>query len=185
MTFALLGISGSLRRESHNRLLVREAARIFGADAYVEADLDLPLYNGDVEVINGIPESAQRLADQIVEAGAIAISSPEYNDAISGVLKNALDWVSRVKGNPLQDKPLAIMSAAAGRGGGARAQYALRLCLVPFRPRLVNGPELMVAKSGEEFDDSGRLKSELYLKILTELMVALRSEAEASAKAAT
>ena len=139
MTLTLLGISGSLRRESRNRLLVRETARMFGANAYVEADLDLPLYNGDVEVADGIPESAQRLADQIAEAGAIAISSPEYNGTISGVLKNALDWVSRVKGNSWQDMPLTIMSAA-GRGGGARAQYALRLCLVPFRPRLVKEP---------------------------------------------
>lgn len=184
MTCTLLGISGSLRRESHNRLLVREAARVFGADGYVEADIDLPLYNGDVENTDGIPKSVQRLAEQIAKAGAIAISSPEYNGAVSGVLKNALDWVSRVKGNPWRDKPLAIMSAAAGRAGGARTQFALRHCLVPFRPRLVPGPELMVARSAEEFDDAGRLKSELYLKTLTELMDGLRAEAEAAAKIA-
>ncbi len=174
-----LGISGSLRRDSFNRKLIREAARLYGADRYIEADLDLPLFNEDIEDSTGIPASVQTLADQIAGADSVVISACEYNKSISGVLKNALDWVSRTKGSPWRDKPLAIMSAAGGRAGGERAQFALRLCLVSFRPRLVPGPELMVARAEHEFDADGRLTNERYLKVLTEQMEQLRAEATA------
>ncbi|MEJ2036038.1 MAG: NAD(P)H-dependent oxidoreductase, partial [Maritimibacter sp.] len=103
--FTLLGISGALRQGSTNRLLLREAVRAFGAASLVEADLRLPLYDGDLEEASGIPTPVQRLADQIAAADAVLISTPEYNKNISGVLKNALDWVSRVKGNPWNGKP--------------------------------------------------------------------------------
>lgn len=173
----LLTISGSLRTGSFNRMLVAEAARLFGAELTV-ADLNLPLYNGDVEHAQGIPGEVQILADQIAAADAVAISTPEYNQALSGVLKNALDWVSRTKEKPWLDKPVAIMSAAAGRAGGARAQYSLRLALTPFQPRLLTGPEVMVAGAAREFDDNGTLKNERYLASLQALMDKLRTEAE-------
>lgn len=173
----LLGISGALRAASTNRLLLAEARRAFGEANHTEADLRLPLYDGDLEEAEGIPLAVQTLADQIKSADAIVISTPEYNKALSGVLKNALDWVSRTKGGPWKDKPVAILSAAAGRAGGERSQYSLRLCLTPFRPRLLTGPEVMVANSGEAFDDQGRLKDERTLKGLTELMQSLRAEA--------
>jgi len=105
----------------------------------------------------------------------VIISTPEYNKALSGVLKNALDWVSRTKGGPWCDKPVAIMSAAAGRAGGERAQFSLRLCLNPFRPRVIPGPELMLADSGNQFDEDGNLTGELYRKTLSELMDQLRT----------
>jgi chromate reductase len=175
----LLGISGSLRKDATNRLLIREAARIYAPEHFVEADLDLPLFNEDLEA-DGIPAAVQTLSDQIADADAVVISGPEYNKALSGVLKNALDWVSRTKGSPWRDKPVAIMSAAAGRAGGERTQFSLRLCMVAFRPRILQGPELMVANSGAEFDTDGRLISERYLKTLTELMEALRAEVEAA-----
>ncbi|WP_224824042.1 NADPH-dependent FMN reductase [Cognatishimia sp. MH4019] len=173
----LLGISGSLRDEATNRKLLAEAQRMFAPESYVEADLNLPLYDGDLEAADGIPEAVTRLASQIADADAVVISTPEYNQSISGVLKNALDWVSRVDGNPWANKPVAIMSAAAGRAGGARAQYALRLCMQPFRPRILQGPEVMVAASHKEFDDNGRLQGEMYNKLLQELMDALKAEA--------
>ena len=173
----VLGISGSLRRDSLNRKLIREAARVYGAGSYVEADLALPLFNEDIEEATGIPAEVQTLADQIRAADAVVISSCEYNKSISGVLKNALDWVSRTRDNPWRDKPLAIMSAAGGRAGGERSQFALRLCLVSFRPRLVPGPELMVAGARHEFDENGRLKNDRYLATLTELMDQLRAMA--------
>ncbi|MEP5088135.1 MAG: NADPH-dependent FMN reductase, partial [Paracoccaceae bacterium] len=93
----LLGLSGSLRKQSTNRLLLREAARLFGDAEYIEGDLDFPLYNGDNEAAEGVPASVQILADQIAAADAVVISTPEYNKGLSGVLKNALDWVSRTK----------------------------------------------------------------------------------------
>lgn len=173
----LLGISGSLRKEATNRKLLGEARRLFDPASYIEADLNMPLYDGDLEEAEGVPQAAKLLAEQISEADAVVISTPEYNSSVSGVLKNALDWVSRLDGAPWSGKPVAIMSAAAGRAGGARAQYALRLCMQPFRPRLLQGPEIMVAASFKEFDDDGHLKSELYVKALQELMDALKAEA--------
>lgn len=169
----LLGISGALRAASVNRKLIREAGRLFGGD-YVEADIRLPLYDGDLEA-EGIPKEVQHLADQIAEADAVVISTPEYNQVMSGVLKNALDWVSRVEGNPWLDKPVAVVSAAAGRSGGVRAAISLRNALLAFQPRLLTGPEVAVAGAAKEFDESGQL-SDRYEASLGKLMSKLRAE---------
>ncbi|MFN4157069.1 MAG: NADPH-dependent FMN reductase [Gemmobacter sp.] len=173
----LLGLCGALRAGSTNLKLLREAARIYAPTRFDEGDLRLPMYDGDLEA-DGVPEAVTRLAEAIKGADAVVIATPEYNKSISGVLKNALDWVSRVPGGVWRDKPVAIVSAAAGRAGGERAQYALRLCLNPFRPRVLAGPEVMVAASGEAFDAEGRLLDPLTVKGLTELMGALRGEVE-------
>jgi chromate reductase len=154
---------------------MRNAARIFNADSFIEGDINLPLYNGDLETAQGVPASVQLLADQIAAADAVIIATPEYNKALSGSLKNALDWVSRTKGGPWRDKPVAIMSAAAGRAGGERSQFSLRLAMTPFRPNILQGPEVMVANSGNEFDENGMLSNERYVKTLTELMDELKA----------
>ncbi len=172
----LLGLSGALRKESTNRKLVREAARLFGDCDFTEADLRLALYDGDSEAAAGIPPEVTKLATQIAEADAIVISTPEYNKGPSGVLKNALDWVSRTEGNPWKGKPVAVMSAAAGRAGGERAQMVLRAFMVPFQPRILQGPEVHLADSSNQFDESGMLTSEIYTKTLSTLMEALRAE---------
>lgn len=171
----LLGISGSLRKASTNTKLIRAAAEVFAPDTFVEADINLPLFNGDLEDTSGIPAAVQKLADQIAAADAVIIATPEYNKAISGSLKNALDWVSRTKGNPWAGKPLAIMSAAAGRAGGERAQFSLRLAMMAFRPDILQGPEVLVANSGQEFDEDGKLKGEMYNRLLAELMEGLKA----------
>ena len=176
-TFNLLGLSGALRAGSTNSKLLREAARLFGDCDFTEADLRLPLYDGDAEEAEGIPSGVARLAEQIAAADAVVISTPEYNKGPSGVLKNALDWVSRTKGGPWKDKPVAVMSAAAGRAGGERAQLVLRTFMVPFRPRLIIGPEMHLGDSGNQFDENGQLVSERYEATLSELMQALRAEA--------
>lgn len=106
--FKVLGISGSLRKGSFNRKLIREAARVGQASSYTEANLHLPLYDGDLEEASGIPAEVQTLADQIASHDAVVISTPEYNKGISGALKNALDWVSRTKGAPWSGKPVAL-----------------------------------------------------------------------------
>ena len=165
----LLLISGSLRKGSVNTKLVLEAGRLWDGDAGL-ATIEMPLYNGDVEAESGVPDTAQELAEQIAAARAVAIASPEYNQSIPAGLKNALDWVSRVEGNPWAEKPVAIMSATAGRAGGARAQYALRLALNPFQPRLLTGPEVMIAGAAREFDEAGHLIGERYRATLTRLM---------------
>lgn len=170
----LLGIPGALRADSTNRLLVREAARLFAPDRFIEADIRFPVFDEDIETGPGIPAEVETLAAQIAEADAVVISTPEYNKALSGVLKNALDWVSRTEGNPWLDKPTAIVSAADGRAGGDRAQFSLRLCMVAYRPDLLQGPEVMVANSRDAFDADGRLVSERYVKGLQTLMDALK-----------
>lgn len=173
----LLGIPGALRQESCNRRLLREALRLFGAAGYTEADLRLPLYDGDLEEAKGIPAPVATLHSQIAAADAVLISTPEYNKNLSGVLKNALDWVSRVKGpSPWKDKPVVVMSAAEGRAGGERATNSLVLCLMPFRPRLIYGPEMMLAHCRSGFDDDGRLVDDRAEALLAQLMEKLRGE---------
>lgn len=173
----LLGLSGSLRKDATNRKLLHEAARLFEAGTFIDADLNLPLYDGDLEAHEGIPPAVQTLSDQIAQAHAVIISTPEYNKGPSGVLKNALDWVSRTKTKPWADKPVAVMSAAAGRAGGERAQMVLRGFMVPFQPRILQGPEFHLADSSNEFDEAGRLRSDRYENMLRSLMQKLRAEA--------
>lgn len=180
----LFGLCGSLRRGSWNRRLMAEAAAVFGG-RFVEGDLRLPLYDGDLEDSAGVPAEVLALAEAIRAADAAIVVTPEYNQSFSGVLKNGLDWISRVKGpSPWRGKPVAVLSAAAGRAGGARAQYALRLALTPFRPRLLTGPEVLVADPAAAFDESGRLTAPGYRAALAELMTALRDEAARSPAAA-
>lgn len=172
----LVGISGSLRKGSHNSLLLAEAARLFGDAEYNEAEINLPLYNADDEEANGVPAAVDTLARQLADADAVLISTPEYNKGPSGALKNALDWISRSDVKPWGSKPVAVMSATAGRAGGERAQMVLRGFMVAFNPRLLQGPEIHVAASHEAFDTNGRLKGEIYIKELTQLMESLRAE---------
>lgn len=171
----LLGLCGALRAGSTNRLLLREAMRLYAPAAWEEGDLRLPLYDGDHEA-QGIPEGVVRLAAQVQAADAVVIATPEYNKAPPGVLKNALDWLSRVPGRALKDKPVAIVSAAAGVAGGARAQFALRLWLTPFLPRVIQGPEVLVGRSDQAFDAGGRLADPVAARLLAELMAALAAE---------
>ncbi|MGR3493060.1 MAG: NADPH-dependent FMN reductase [Shimia sp.] len=170
----LLGISGSLRADSTNTRLVKAAAAIHGGDLTM-GDIRFPLYDGDLEAESGVPEEVQTLADQIAAADAVIVSTPEYNKMLSGVLKNALDWVSRADGNPWRHKPVAVMSAAAGRAGGERGQWTLRLALLPFRPVIVPGPEVMIASSSKAFDDDGGLADEFGRKLVMELMEELKT----------
>lgn len=176
MEIALLGLCGSLRAPSFNAMLLRAAAASYNAPGFVQANLRLPLYDGDEEQATGLPADVVTLASQILAAKAIVIAAPEYNKSLSGVLKNALDWVSRTKSAPWRDKPVAIISAAGGREGGARAQFALRLALIPFRPRLLPGPEVCVANCEAAFDADGRLLDARYQKSLDDLMGALHAE---------
>ncbi len=168
----LLGISGSLRAASYNTQLVTAAAGAFGADAFTLADLNLPLYSGDIEEI-GLPDAVITLAQQIAQADAVVIATPEYNKSLSGVLKNALDWVSRTPDRPWAGKPVALMSATAGRTGGEMAIASLRLAMAPFNPHIVSGPNLLVAGCHNELAD-GALVSEGYQTAMSGLMAALR-----------
>ena len=175
----LIGISGSLREKSVNRKLIREAGRLYGGP-FEEAEIRFPLYDGDLEDYDGVPADVIALADKIKAAEAVVISTPEYNQSFSGVLKNALDWLSRTDRRPWVGKPVALLSAAAGRAGGARANYALRLAMTPFRPRLLPF-EMMLAGASKEFGEDGKLTSERYLAQLSDIMAELKSEVQRGA----
>ena len=130
----------------------------------------------------GIPAEVATLAGHVAAADAVVISGPEYNKSISGVLNNSLDWISRVQGNPWLDKPVAILSATAGRTGGEATQFALRLAMVSFRPMLISGPAVMIAGAANEFDDAGALTNLRNAATLTELMNNPRAAATSQTK---
>lgn len=175
MTIKLLGISGSLRKASTNTALVRAAAEAAGDVEFTLADIDLPLFNEDVEAA-GYPAKVEALVAAIRDADAIVMSGPEYNKNISGVLKNALDWQSRFSPAPLAGKPVAIISATAGRSGGELTQFSLRHCLTPFGANVLQQPQLHVGSNYVEtvFKD-GALVDEKAKEKLGELMDALKA----------
>ncbi len=119
-------------------------------------------------------QSVLEFKEKIRNADALLIASPEYNYSIPGVLKNAIDWASRPpKGNPLEDKPVAIMSASTGRLGGARAQYHLRQAFVFLNMHPVNRPEVMLSQAADNIDVNGRLTNEETRALIKQLIEAL------------
>jgi chromate reductase len=127
--FDVLVICGSLRRGSYNAALARTLPGLAPAGLSLRpapSFANFPIYNADIQTTSGFPAEANAWADAIRGADALIIVSPEYNWSIPGGLKNAIDWVSRMKEQPFKDKPVALQSAAGGILGGSRAQYHLR-----------------------------------------------------------
>jgi chromate reductase len=156
---SILGISGSLRRDSYNTALLR-ATRTLLPDivSFSVGDIgDLPLYNPDVEV-QGFPPAVVGLREQLLSADGVLFASPEYNWSITGALKNAIDWASRPPQSPLDHVPAAIISGG-GRSGGARSQAHLREVLAHNRAQVLEEPEVLVPRVWEAFTD-GILTSE-------------------------
>lgn len=169
----ILGIPGSLRRGSLNRKLLVASSDLTPPDTKIQiADLsDVPMYNWDLEQEEGLPASVQRFRNEIADADALLISTPEYNYSIPGALKNALDWASR--GGP--DSPLngkaAAMMGVAGRLGSVRAQMHLRTILMHNDLKVVQKPEVMIPGS-EAFED-GEFTHERYRDQVRRLIAAL------------
>lgn len=159
----VLGVAGSLRQASYNRGLIRAAQEVAPNDVVVE-DYDIgaiPLYNGDIEA-REIPRVVRDFAERIRAADAVLIATPEYNFGIPGVLKNAIDWVSRpAVNNPLRHKPVALMGAAGGNFGTTRAQLQLRQVLASGIDAYTLGkPDVLIARAGTLFDNEGNLRDE-------------------------
>ncbi|MFL5924582.1 MAG: NADPH-dependent FMN reductase [Gaiellaceae bacterium] len=155
----ILGIAGSLREGSYNRALLRAAQELLPEGVeLIEHDIrGLPFYDGDVEAA-GDPAPVAELKDAIRATDALLIATPEYNRGVPGVLKNAIDWASRPPlGSPLTGKPVAIMGAATGRGGTARAQEQLRGALEFSRAAVLEQPEVLVPEAFMRFDEHGEL----------------------------
>jgi chromate reductase len=167
----ILGIAGSLRRQSFNKGALRAAQKLCPEGARLDLyDLaGLPLFNQDEER-NPNPKVAD-FKQRIRAADAILISTAEYNYGMPGVLKNALDCASRPYGDNAWDgKPVAIMSAAMSMGGGVRAQYQLRQCFVFLNMEAVVQPEVAIANAPERFDAQGNLTDETSKKLIGQLM---------------
>lgn len=171
----ILAISGSFRKASYNTGLLRAAKDEAPEGVELEfADFsDIPLYNGDVEASQGIPDSVQVFARKITDADGLLISTPEYNFSIPGTLKNMIDWVSRTKPMPFAGKPTAILGAAPGPVGTARVQYELRKVLSALTADLVLKPEVFVGFAASKFDDAGRFTDEGGREFIGKLVTAL------------
>jgi chromate reductase, NAD(P)H dehydrogenase (quinone) len=169
MAVRVLAFAGSTREGSFNQKLLDaaiSAAREAGGEVtLVELKkLGLPLYDGDLEAKEGLPPAAKELKRMMIGHDAFLIASPEYNSAVSGVLKNAIDWASRPETNEpslvaFTDKVAAIMSASPGALGGLRGLFALRQILTNINV-LVLPDQIAIPRAREAFDDEGKLKDE-------------------------
>lgn len=169
----LAAFCGSLRKASFNRMALEAFIERVPAGVTVQTTEigDWPLYNADVQA-NGFPDKVQAAQKTMLEADGIVLVSPEYNYGISGVLKNAIDWLSRMTPQPFAAKPTAIFGASGGILGTARAQYQLRQTLVFLDGRPVNKPEVMIGQAPNRFAD-GKLTDEATGKLLVDLGAAL------------
>ena len=171
--FNILGICGSLRVKSINRYALRAAGEAMpaGMRLTLAAYDAIPLFNQDVQD-QGIPAAVTQLASEIAAADGLLIASPEYNFSISGVLKNAIDWMSRVTPQPFKDKPIAILSATAGPLGGGRHQYEVRKILGGLDGLVLTRPEVFINLAQSKFDADGTLTDAATRKVMTDQMLA-------------
>lgn len=163
-------ISGSLRKNSHNTNTLKALEAHFDArvsPTYVS--IDLPLYNEDLENSDALPDAVTTLRNAIANADGVIISTPEYNYAIPGTVKNALDWASRPPGNNRwKDKPVGIIGASPSFTGTARAQQMVKTCFLMVGARIFSGVQVLIASAHERFDANGELHDEATQTMLKE-----------------
>lgn len=171
----LIGISGSLRKGSFNAALLRAAVEVAPAGTEIEIAFiaGIPLYDADVESAHGVPAPVAELKDKIAAASGLLLVTPEYNNSIPGVFKNAIDWLSRpskdiprVFGN----KPVVLIGASTALGGTRLSQAAWLPVLRTLGTRPWFGKQLYVAAATQAFGAEGRLVDEKAKKVLSELM---------------
>jgi len=160
----VITICGSLRKGSFNRMLEKALPALAPAGMTISpapSFADFPLYNADLQNEKGFPAPVNALADAIRAADGVIFVSPEYNFSLPGGLKNALDWVSRLKDQPFVGKPVAMQSASPGPVGGARMQYDLRKMMVFLDALTLNKPEIFANNCASRFDEkTGALTDE-------------------------
>jgi chromate reductase, NAD(P)H dehydrogenase (quinone) len=162
MVTTLVGISGSLRKGSYNTALLRTAATLMpdGSKLVIGDIKNIPLYDGDVEASTGIPAAVDALKDAIAAADGLLIATPEYNNSMPGVLKNAIDWLSRPPADikrVFAGKPVAVMGASPGGFGTILSQNAWLPVLRTLGMQPWFGGRLMVSRAQSVFDDSGAI----------------------------
>jgi chromate reductase, NAD(P)H dehydrogenase (quinone) len=178
----ILGISGSLRRDSYNTALLRHAGELFEAER-AEFELydglrEIPAFDEDEE--DEAPEAVARLRAAVASADGVFFTTAEYNSSIPGALKNALDWVSRpVATNAMRNKPVAVIGASTGAFGAVWAQAELRKVLAAMGGRVVEG-EVAVGHAMNRFDSLGRLDDPNLEEQVREVIRELLAEADAT-----
>jgi chromate reductase len=167
----ILGFAGSLRRDSYNKALFREARKLLPEDARLNVfDIaEIPPFNQDLEY--KLPEIVKKFKDMIKRADAILIATPEYNRSIPGVLKNAIDWGSRPYGdNSFNDKPVALMGASTGMFGTYGAQSHLMQVCVALNMHPLKIPGVYVTFAEDKFEKDGRLKDEMTKELMKNML---------------
>src|SRR5215469_13434054 len=179
----ILIIPGSLRTGSHNARLAAQAAYEFtqaGVDVTLLSlsDFPLPIYDGDLQARSGVPKHAVNLKRMIGSHDGVLLVTPEYNSSVPALLKNTIDWISRVqdpheaRGQVFHDRPFAIAAASGGRLGGTRALAALRLILSACRATVVPS-QLALSYADQAYDDMDRLKKEADIEAMKALVMQL------------
>ena len=170
-TLDIVGLCGSLRADSVNRMALKLAASLMPDGMRMEAVewRDIPPFDGDV-LAKGLPPAVLALRERIRRADGVLIATPEYNFSIPGVFKNVLDWVSRGEDQPFANKPVAILSASPGPVGGARVQYDLRRVMLFMNAMVLAKPEVFIGGAGAKFDAAGQCTDETTRKFVGDQM---------------
>ncbi|WP_405702913.1 NAD(P)H-dependent oxidoreductase [Streptomyces sp. NBC_01383] len=182
----VLVFGAALRADSTNARLAALVARLISdtgatADLAPMRDFDMPLYDGDMETAGGLPQGALALRDRLEQSDAFVISSPEYNASVPGVLKNAIDWVSRVRPQPFKTKHAMLVSASLSLIGGNRGLWTLRIPLEHLGTRVY--PDMFsLANSYQAFAEDGTLTDPGLQQRLTETVTAFLSLVEADVR---
>lgn len=167
----VITIVGSLRKGSFNAALARELPKFAPAGMSITAAPhweSFPIYNADAQGATGFPVAVTALSDAVRAADGVMFVTPEYNYGIPGGLKNAIDWVSRIKDQPFKDKAVAIQSATGGPMGGARMQYHMRQAMVFLNAFTFNTPEIFVGSAHTKFNDKMEFTDEAGIKFITQ-----------------
>jgi chromate reductase len=169
----IVGICGSLRKGSINRKALLAAKELLpaGMDMEIVEIGDLPIYNFDIQQI-GFPPDATRLFERIKKADGVFVATPEHNATMPAALKNVIDWMSRFRPTPFDQKPCAVISASPGPIGGARVQAEFRRSMAFVNALVMIQPEVFIAYAPTKFDDSGRFTDEAGRDFLSKLLVA-------------
>lgn len=182
----LIALSGSMRHASHNTALAHELARLApdGCEIVVHTPAGIPPYDGDAEAEHGIPDAVARLKDDVVSSDGLVLVTPEYNQGVPGVLKNAIDWMSRPASDiarVFRGRPVAVCGATPGGNGTRAAQSAWLPTLRALGMSMWSERLLFVAGAGRVFDESGQLADDDLRRRTTDFVAGFDAFARARA----